>query len=97
MSIPFTPVPINHFHFAGPDDISLTLQVGFSEDPQDTLPRTNNIARWKETRAPKRKWSNFQPSVSFGSPQGANGDWTCAEGFAGEAPHLTKRDRWIYD
>ena len=48
MSIPFTPLPVNHFRFVGRNDISLTLQVGFSEDPQDTLPKTNKIAPWKE-------------------------------------------------
>lgn len=82
--------------------ISLTLQVLFSVDPQDTLPKTNNIAPWKETRAPQRKWSNFQPSIFrwCDSPQGATGDWTCAEGFAGEAPHLKKKrplDLWLTD
>ena len=104
MSIPFTPLPINHFHFVGQNDIIIDSpsRIFFSEDPQDTLPKTNKIARWTETRAPKRKWSNFQPSIFrlCDSPQGATGDWTCAEGFAGEAPHLNKKrllDLWLTD
>lgn len=35
----------------------------------------------------------------FDSSQGANGDWTCAEGFAGEAPPWQTRplDIWLTD
>lgn len=61
--------------FRGTNDISLTLQVLFSVDPQDTLPKTNKIGPLKRDPSPKTEMIQL-PTLHLSMVRFASGcDW----------------------